>query len=621
MEGEGLARLTEPVGPRDHAQGPTTAPVTLVEYGDYECPFCSTAHPIIQELQERLGDRLQYVYRHFPIRTSHPRAQIAAEAAEAAAAQGKFWEMHDLLFDTEEELTDARLLQFAEELDLALERFESELHENVYADRVREDFFSGVRSGVNGTPTFFINDVRYDGPWDLESLLEAIERPLGVQVRILAQEFMQLAASGGIVLLIAAIVALLWANSPWAESYFQFWETHLDFTLGGRALSESLLEWVNDGLMVVFFVVVGLEIKREVQTGELASPRKAALPIAGAVGGMVFPALFYVLFNAGGPGAPGWGIPMATDIAFTLGILTVMGGRVPLSLKVFFTALAIADDLGAVLVIAIFYTSEISWLALGVGALFLIALFALNSSRVYSPLPYWILGIGLWLAFLESGVHPTIAGVLLAMTIPTRSPPDTRAMLAQCVTVLDDYESLTEEPAAVESQRQAAARTLETIADRMQSPAQRLERDLNPWATYLILPLFALANAGLDLGAGVSTAALGTISLGIVLGLVIGKPLGIALVSWLAVRVGLAEMPAGVSWPQLISASALAGIGFTMSLFIAGAAFEDPATLAAAKIGILVASVLAGGIGFLALSLTSPRYDRSTAAEVAVEPA
>jgi NhaA family Na+:H+ antiporter len=332
--------------------------------------------------------------------------------------------------------------------------------------------------------------------------------------------------------------------------------------------------------MVIFFFVVGLEIKREVTAGELASPRAAAMPIAAALGGMVTPALFYLAFNAGGPGEHGWGIPMATDIAFTLGLLTLLGHRVPLSLKVFFTALAIADDLGAVLVIAIFYTAAISWASLAVGAVFLLALIGLNRARVYATLPYALLGIGLWLAFLESGIHPTIAGVLLALTIPTRSPPNTRALLAQVVSLLEGFNLPPEWRAEPNSQRQATLNTLEVVADRMRSPAQRLEHDLNPWTTYLILPLFALANAGVVLrgegagGAG-QPSLINPVGLGILFGLVLGKPLGISLFSWLAVRLGWAELPLGVGWLQLFSASWVAGIGFTISLFITHAAFPD----------------------------------------------
>lgn len=607
-------QLTQAVSERDHRLGPLDAPVTLVEYGDYQCQYCGRAHDILKELKERMGDDVQYVFRHLPIRTTHPQAQQASEAAEAAAAQGKFWEMHSRLFNNQQHLERADLLRYAREIGLDVERFQRELDEGVYSERVREDFASGIRSGVNATPTFFINGRRYDGPWDLESLVETIEKPLGKRVSLLAQEFTRVAASGGLVLLAATLVALLWANSPWAGSYFHLWETELSIILGNFHIEEDLLGWVNDGLMVLFFLVVGLEIKREVTTGELASPRRAAMPIAAAIGGMLFPALIYLLFNWGGEGQAGWGIPMATDIAFTLGVLTLLGSRAPLSLKVFFTALAIADDLGAVLVIALFYTAEISWISLGVGMLFLVALFGLNRARVYSVVPYALLGFGLWLAFLESGVHPTIAGVLLALTIPTRSPPNTRALLAQVVSLLDDFELPPEWRGQTSTREEATIHTLEGISDRMRSPAQHMEDVLHPWSTYFILPLFALANAGVSLGGGTAgtPALFGPVSLGIILGLVVGKPLGILLLSWLSVRLGLAELPNSVDWRQLASASFLAGIGFTISLFITSSAFSDPALQASAKIAILIASTLAAVIGYALLLVTSPRYDRSS---------
>ena len=309
---------------------------------------------------------------------------------------------------------------------------------------------------------------------------------------------------------------------------------------------------------------------------------------------------------------------MATDIAFMLGILVLLGSRVPLSLKVFFTALAIADDIGAVLVIALFYTAEIHFLALGVGALILVLLIVLNRLQVYHPLPYTILGIALWLAFLESGVHPTIAGVLLAMVIPNRGTGDTKVFLAQCVTILDDYELEGQaQYADMNSRQQAATQTLESITERMQSPSQRLERNLHPWTTYVILPIFALTNAGVAIGSGLVEALTSPVSLGIIFGLVVGKPLGISLFAWLAVRLGIAQMPRGVSWRQLISASSLAGIGFTISLFITGRAFEDPTLLTSAKVGIIAASLLAGAIGFALLNMISPHYDQSTRLEAA----
>jgi NhaA family Na+:H+ antiporter len=615
--GEAPPRLTEQVSERDHTLGPDSAAVTLVYYGDHQCPHCRLAFPIFEELGRQLEGRVRFVFCYFPLTTIHPQAELAAQAAEAAAAQGKFWEMNALLFERQDNLDFESLVTYAGELGLEVPRFKEELRAGVYQERVQQDFESGVRSGVNGTPTFFINGLRYDGAWDLDSLLEAIEKPLGFRIRLVAQEFLSINASGGIVLVLATLAALVWANSPWLESYFHLWETSFSLSLGNVLLAEHLHEWVNDGLMVIFFFVVGLEIKREVTAGELASPRLAALPIAAAVGGMLVPALIYMALNFSGPGASGWGIPMATDIAFTLGILTVLGRRVPLSLKVFFTAMAIADDLGAVLMIAIFYSKGIVWSSLLVGALILLLLIGLNRARIYSPLPYAILGIGLWLAFLQSGVHPTIAGVLLALTIPTRSPANTKVLLAQTVSLLDEFELPPQWSSPTNSRRQAAATNLETIVDRLQSPAQRLEHQLNPWSTYLILPIFALANAGVAFNTpGFNLNLLNPVGLGIIFGLVLGKPLGLSLFSWLAVRLGIASLPAGVTWGQFISATCLAGIGFTISLFIANAAFNDPALVNSAKIAILIASILSALIGWVLLTLYSKPHDQSSRSEL-----
>lgn len=607
------AKLAVPVSERDHVLGPEDAPITLLEYGDLECPYCRQVSPVIRELRRRMGGRVRYVFRHFPIRSSHTHAQLAAEAAEAAGAQGKFWEMQESLLEHQDQLDLSHILEYAAQLDLDLEQFERDLEERTYADRVRDDFQGGVRSGVNGTPSFFINGKRYDGAWDLESLIDAIEKPLGVQVRLLAQDFVRIEASGGVILFICAIIALVWANlAATAESYHHFWETEFAIGFGEMMISLPLIEWINDGLMVLFFFVVGLEIKRQLTTGELSRPRKAALPLAGAIGGMLVPAAIYLIFNAGGAGERGWAIPMATDIAFTLGVLALLGSRAPLSLKIFFTALAIADDLGAILVLAIFYSANIQWISLLIAAVILAVLIILNRIRIYTPWPYAVLGIGLWLAFIQSGIHPTIAGVLLAATIPTWGAPDTRALLAQCVSVLDEFDA----PGAIQANRaQVAAQTLETVADRMQSPAQRLERGLLPWTTYLVLPLFALANAGLEIRFDQSLMSM--VSIGIVLGLVFGKAIGITFFAWLAVRLRLADMPRNISLRELFSASWLAGIGFTMSLFIAGNAFRGNADLLdEAKAGILVASLLAGIIGYALTYFTTQTFEEASHVEV-----
>ena len=424
--------------------------------------------------------------------------------------------------------------------------------------------------------------------------IEPVARPF--------QEFSESEAAGGVLLLATTALALAWANSPWAESYFKLWEH--EFTIGfeGFALSKSILHWINEGLMAIFFFVVGLEIKRELLVGELASPRHAALPIAGALGGVVVPALLYLSLNAGGPGAAGWGIPMATDIAFAMGAMALLGSRVPVGLKVFLTALAIVDDIVAVLVIAIFYTGNLSWPSIGVAGGFFAALLGAGILGMRHPLPYALLGLCLWVAMLLSGVHATIAGVLVALAVPAQPRIDVGNFIARGRRFLDQMENPEdgEEHILRSESRQAAVTALEDACEKVETPLQRFEHTLLPWVRLIIMPVFALANAGVALG--ISTgAATSPVSLGIVFGLVVGKPIGIFCASWLAVRLGLASLPAKVDWRQICGVGVIGGIGFTMSIFIANLAFAGQPLLELAKLGIFAASLVAGGTGFLLL--------------------
>jgi len=416
------------------------------------------------------------------------------------------------------------------------------------------------------------------------------------------QEFFAQEAAGAVLLMVCTGVALAWANSPWSDSYVHLWETRLSFSLGEAGISKSLHHWINDGLMAVFFFVVGLEIKREFQVGELASARQAALPLAAAVGGMAVPALLYAAVNAGGPAASGWGVPMATDIAFALGVLSLLGPRVPLVLKVFLAALAIVDDLGAVLVIAVFYTDTILVWWLGVGAVFLAAMFAMNRLQVRHPLPYAVLGAALWFAVLESGVHATIAGVLAALVIPARRLINAGEFAERGGTLLAEFaDDLPGTPGELTEDQRDAIHSLEVATEAVQTPSARLEHALHPWVAFFIMPVFALANAGVPLGASFLRALTEPAAIGIMLGLVVGKQIGVGLFAWLALRTGLGRMPAGVSARQIWGAACLCGIGFTMSLFIADLEFGSAALLESAKAGILVASVLSGILGWMIL--------------------
>ena len=428
-----------------------------------------------------------------------------------------------------------------------------------------------------------------------------IERVLGPFERFAHRE-----SSGGLVLLACTVIALVWANSPWADSYEHLWEQQVGVALGPLDVRTTLHHFINDGLMAVFFFLVGLEIKREVHVGELASVRGAALPMAGAVGGMLVPAALYAVLNIGRPGARGWGIPMATDIAFALGVLALLGDRVPVSLKVFLTALAIADDIGAVLVIALFYSSGVDWAALGTAAALLVGALALNVAGARRTATYAIIGVLLWAAVLRSGIHATIAGVLLAFAIPARTRIDESQFLRRGHRALDDFDRALD-PAApglaatvlTNSASQEALHRLERLTEQAQPPLHRLEYALHGVVAFGIMPLFALANAGVRVDGSAAATFASPVTIGIVLGLVLGKPLGITLAAWLAVRTGLAALPSGAGWRALHGVSWLGGIGFTMSLFVAGLAFpESTELLDSAKVGILAASVLAGLAGW-----------------------
>ena len=412
--------------------------------------------------------------------------------------------------------------------------------------------------------------------------------------------FMRLEASSGILLFVMAIVALIWANSPWSGLYFDLLDTPITVGAGPLLVQKPVLLWINDGLMAIFFFLVGMEIKREVVTGELSTPRQAILPIFAAIGGMVVPAGLYVVVTGSTPWVGGWGIPMATDIAFALGILALLGSRAPVALKIFLTALAIIDDLGAVLVIAFFYTSKINLLALAIGGGALVILTIGNRLRIYKTEFYIILGFVLWFAFLKSGVHATIAGILLALTVPVRPRIETISFSKKASGML----SLLENDQDIEPQTTNldAVHALEVLAKGAQAPLLRMEHAFHGWVAFLIMPVFALANAGVDLrGFSLQEALFHPVSLGIILGLFVGKQIGVTLFAWIALKLRIASMPTGVSWAQLYGVALLTGVGFTMSLFIAGLSFDNPEIQDTAKLGILSASLLAGLFGYVVL--------------------
>lgn len=414
------------------------------------------------------------------------------------------------------------------------------------------------------------------------------------------QAFLEQETSSGILLLAAAAIALAWGNSPWRSAYEDLWRTVVTVRLGDWVLSEDLRHWVNDGLMALFFLVVGLEIKRELLTGELRRPRAAAVPVIAAIGGMVVPALIYLVLNAVGDGSRGWGIPMATDIAFALGVLTLAARSAPPSIKPFLLTLAIVDDIGAILVIAVFYSDDVSVTALLVAAALVASILALQRLDVRAGVVYVGLGIAVWVALFESGVHPTIAGVILGVVTPSQPFQRPRAVSDEAIRTAERTVDDPEPPDADAPQwLRLASLTREAV-----SPLARVEAALHPWTSYVVVPVFAFANAGVALSAdALADAATSKVTLGVVLGLVVGKLVGITSAAAIAVRTRLGVLPGGCGWRHVVGVAAVAGIGFTVSLFVADLAFTDPMLTAEAKVGIFAASLLAGTVGVAVLRL------------------
>jgi NhaA family Na+:H+ antiporter len=603
----------KPESPRRHVRGGDTKGrvVTVVSYSDFLCPYCRRFRNVLKRLRQAFGERLEYIFRHFPNERVHPGANFAARAAEAAANQDRFWEMHDALYEEKPPFGEARIREIARALGLEMQRFESDLDAPDTRERVDEDLDDARRVGVTGTPTIFIDGVRYDGAWDFYSLADAFEQPVSERIRRSANAFASLPASGGLVLLIAAALALVCANSPLAGSYHAFVNSTFGIGPPGSVLSLSVGAWFSEGLLALFFLLVGLEIRREMTAGGLSDFKAALLPVVAAAGGGIAPAAIYLLFNRGAT-VPGWSVPTATDIAFVLAILALLGERVPSTLRVFVAAFAVVDDVLSVLTLAIFYPHDFraEWLIAAAAAM--LALFALNRWRVYSIWPYVVTTVALWLSLHSAGVHGALAGVVLAGFIPTRPAPDASPLLAQAANALATLEHAQAEAEASAEPEDGddlvlewASRNLSAASERLLSPADRIERAVAPWSTYLALPLFAFSAAGVTLDVDLSSPDAGRILLGVILGLVVGKPLGICLASLAAVKARVARAPKGVGLRVFIGAACLCGIGDTVSLLMADQAFPAGDVSAIAKIGVLAGSVLAAIVG-AAIIATGP---------------
>jgi NhaA family Na+:H+ antiporter len=603
-------RLLRPVDPdRDHVRGDRTDDaVVVVAYLDFLCPYCRRLRQVFRRLRDTLGDRLVYVFRHFPNERAHPGAELAARASEAAARQGRFFEMHDRLFDRDLPIGEADLVDLAREIGLDVPRFEPDLASDEVRARVEDDIADGRKNGVTGTPTLFVDGVRYDGAWDYHSMLEALERPVAARVHRSARVFASLPTSAGLVLLVTAVLAIVCANTSIAPIYERVMNARIGVGPISHLLSLTVRDWFSEGLLAVFFLLVGLEIRRELTTGALADWRAAILPIVAAVGGVVAPALIYLAFNRG-PASRGWSIPTATDIAFTLGLLAVLGDRIPSALRVFVAALAVVDDVLSVLTLAIFYPRAFAptYVVAVLGAL--LVLVAFNRARVYAIWPYLAVSLALWVSLHALGVHAALAGVLLATCLPTRPAPAAAPLLAQAATALAEIEHAEREARregrdARRLEREPlwewAARNLSAASSRLLSPADRIERVVAPWSAYAILPAFAFSATGVRVTADFSSHEAGRLFVGIVIGLVVGKPLGILLASGLAISTRLAIGPEGVGIRDFVGAACLCGVGDTMALLMADRAFT-PADAAVAKLAVLTGSAIAGTLGMLVL--------------------
>lgn len=568
--------------------------IKIVWYVDYACRHTRRIRDIVRRSPERFGAQNSAVAVRFivPIEDRHGSA-LAARAAAAAHRQGRFAEMHEALFDHPPHYTEEAIARIAGQIGLDMTPFQEALNAPEIRRKVDDD-----RAGLGSPedfsmPLIFIDDRYYDGAWDEDAIIDAIEQPLGFRLRMASTDFFHWAASAGLVLIVATFAALIVVNIGFHDWYEHIRETEFTLSFGNASFGLSLEAWINDGLMALFFLLVGIEIKREIVFGELSDMQRAILPILGALGGMVVPALIYAAVNWGEPTAHGWGVPMATDIAFTLGILALLGDRVPTSLKVFVSALAIADDLGAILVIALFYGHGFQLDAFLIAMTVLAAMIALSIGRVYSRTPYLLLGIILWYFVHESGLHATLAGVLTAAVIPSRRPADAAGVAAQASAIVD-----AEADGAGLGDR--SVRRLQHAVERMREPGFHLQEALETWSNFLILPLFAFFNTGiLVLGSDFSPIA--PEAAGVMLGLYIGKPLGIVGVVWLSTRLGIARLSSEISWSHMTGAGFLAGVGFTMSIFISSAAFSG-AQLESVKLAVLMASALAAATGAVLIS-------------------
>ena len=574
--------------------------VELSSFIDYSNKMFKAGRPIMQFVMEHFGIDIVTKFHFFSKTPNNSEFQISSKAALSAELQGHFFEMNLLLMEFQGIYTEELMLNRAEFLKLDLEKFKKDFHSDYIEKRLEDDINLAKSRGVALAPSIAINGYLYEGAWDEQALIEAIENANTKPVTNAMQSFLHWGSSAAVVLLLAAIAALVFVNIGFIKQYEFLRHFKLGFIAGNNSFIFPIEVWINDGLMAIFFLLIGLEIKREVISGELSDIKKASMPVIGAIGGMLIPALLYFLINKEGSAAYGWGVPMATDIAFTLGLMALLGKKVPNALLVFISALAVSDDLGAILVIALFYGHGFHIGAFLVALVIIGIMGVLSYQKVYSKTIYVVLGLVLWFFIFQSGLHATLAGVITAILIPARRRGNIAGIATQSSIIFEDeIQRIKDSDNSQESIRHGALKVIRKAFNRLIGPGEQIEYSLEATVNYSILPLFAFFNTGI-LVVGTYFNVFTPINLGIIVGLCIGKPLGIVGFCWLADKFKIASLSSGISWPQLFGAACLAGVGFTMSIVVAGAAFEGD-MLDGAKLSILIASGISAVFGLFIL--------------------
>lgn len=580
--------------------------VLLEGYRDLKRKISGESSQSLRKSLEKLGDTVIFKYRYCPDLDEKPSALLAAKAVIAAQYQGKSEEVYQTVAGRDGDYTEDYILEVAERLQMDMDQFRADLTAPNTEAQVRQDIEASKGTGLLVFPGMTIDGEAYQGAWDDYSLFAAIEKRGGKHIKMAIEGFFHWGASAAAVLIVATVAAMVMVNAGFSETYEHWRHLKIGLSFGELALKLPLEIWINDFLMAIFFLMIGLEIKKEVLDGELSDMKRAAMPVVGAIGGMLIPAALYAFVNIGAETANGWGIPMATDIAFTLGLMALLGTRVPIALKIFISALAVADDLGAIVVIAIFYGHGFHLVPF-LGALAIIVImFLLNKRKVFNIAVYMGLGLLLWFCIFQSGLHATLAGVITAVLIPVRGNADLTKIAEQTTIIFDNEIKKVKDPDNPQTAiGHGSLEVIQNAVERLREPSEHLMHSLEKVVNFFILPLFAFFNTGILLS-GTQLDLLAPGSLGIMLGLVLGKPLGIVGACWLASTTKVAQLSSEIKWPQLIGASCLAGVGFTMSIVVASSAFQGE-LLTASKISILLASTLSAVIGLMILALVTKK--------------